>query len=31
MSNCMLVYLSASSQGSQPKPEPVTPVTGVTK
>ena len=30
MSNCMLVYQSASSQGSQMKPEPITLVTGVT-
>ena len=31
MSNCMLVYQSASSQGSQMKPEPITLFTGVTK
>ena len=31
MSNCMLVYQSASSQSSQMKPEPITLVTGVTK
>ena len=31
MSNCMLVYQSASFQSSQMKPEPITLVTGVTK
>ena len=31
MSHCMLVYQSASSQGSQMKLEPITLVTGVTK